>query len=164
MYTLDFSISKYCAPIYESLKQTIGEERAKMIFNKIIHFLRETSIDVSVGLLLCPQMLPAQPNILSCVFTSQVDLLPFTGANKLSAQTVPDDYIPKIPSLDVNFFGDDFINGITNEINSVVAIAQRDLAADLNAAKNFISDRLEGLSVKLVSHLPVPIIPNPNFV
>lgn len=156
--------NKHCAPVYESLKKTIGIERAKMIFNKIIHFLRETSVDIAVGLLLCPQMLPFQPNILSCVFTSEINLLPFTGANKLRALTVPDDYIPKIPSLDANFFGDDLINGITNEVNSVLSAAERDLSAVSNAAKNFISNRLEGLSVKLVSHVPVPIIPNPNFV
>lgn len=155
---------KHCAPVYESLKKTTGPERAKMIFNKIINFLRETSVDIAIGLLLCPQMLPFQPNILSCVFTSEINLLPFTGANKLRALTVPDDYIPNIPSLDANFFGDDFINGIINEVNSVVSAAERDLSVVSNAAKNFISSRLEGLSVKLVSHVPVPIIPNPNFV
>ncbi len=161
--------NKFCAPVYNALKKsggndplkkTVGNARAKMIFNKIIHFLKKTEIEVAVGLLLCPQMLPKQPNILSCVFTSSVGLKPFSGLKEIENLKVPDDYVPEIPSLDANFFGASVVNDITKGVNTVLNSASGTAEGIVNQAKNAI----KGVSFDVTSHIPVPIIPNPNFI
>ena len=154
----------YCAPVYNALKNTIGLDRAKMIFNKIINFFKDTPIDIAIGLLLCPRMMPTEPNILSCVFTSAFSFKPFAGLNKLDDVKVPDDYIPKFPSFNFDFFGGSLINSVTNEFNNAVAGVESSLADSVNETQQFITDELAGLSLDFESHVPVPIIPNPAYV
>jgi len=149
-----------CAPVYNALKKTVGVERAKNVFNKIIHFLKKTDVEVAVGLLLCPQMLPKQPNILSCVFTSTVGLEPFSGLDEVNNLKIPEDYIPEIPSIDANFFGADVVNDLTKGVTLVLNSATGSANAALNQAKNAVKD----ISFDVTSHIPVSIIPNPNFL
>ena len=156
--------NQYCAPVYEVLKTTIGLDRAKMIFNKIINFFKDTPVDIAIGLLLCPRMLPNEPNILSCVFTSAFSFKPFTGLNKLGDVNVPDDYIPKFPSFNFDFFGEALINSVSNEFNNVVAGAQSSLAISVNETQQFITNKFANLSLDFESHVPAPIIPNPAYV
>lgn len=149
-----------CAPVYNALKKTLGVERAKSAFNKIIHFLKKTEIEVAVGLLLCPQMLPKQPNILSCVFTSTVGLEPFSGLDEVNKLKIPEDYIPEIPSIDANFFGADVVNDLTKGVNVVLNSATNAAEGVVNQAKNAV----KGVAFDITSHIPVSIIPNPNFL
>lgn len=149
-----------CAPVYNALKRTVGAERAKNVFNKIIHFLKKTDLEVAVGLLLCPQMLPKQPNILSCVFTSTVGLEPFSGLKEIENLKIPNNYIPNIPDIDANFFGADVVNSVTKGVRTVLTNATGAANAVVNQAKNAVKD----ISFDVTSHIPVSIIPNPNFV
>jgi hypothetical protein len=154
--------NKYCAPAYKKLKNanTKGAAaRAKRIFNKIIHFIKKTNIQVAVGLLLCPQMLPNQPNILSCVFTSSASLKPFSDLKEIDNIKIPGDHFPEIPSIDADFFGVDVVNDVAERISGVLKSATNEAGGVVNQAKNLLKD----ITFDVTAHVPVSIIPNPNF-
>lgn len=154
-----------CAPIYNNLKTALGSDTAKMIFNKIINFLKSTKVDFGMGLLLCPQELPDQPFLLSLVTTVATSLQPFLNLNKLTIPSMPSNYIPSIPSFKLgSIISKSESDKITSDINAILTVAQNVASNEIDYVANYIKNNIENVTIKIALQLPVGIIINSHYV
>lgn len=156
---------QHCAPVYNNLVKALGSNTAKTIFNKIVNFLKRTKVVFGMGLLLCPQELPDQPFLLSLVTTVASTLSPFLNLNALKIPTIPNNYIPSIPSLHLgSVIGKSESDKLTSDINKLLAVAEKVASKEIDYIANYIKDNIENVSVTIALQLPTGIIINSHYV
>jgi hypothetical protein len=161
---LDSVWTTKCKPAYTALKMSMGSNTAKIVFNKIIRFLKQTKVVFGMGLLLCPQELPDQPFLLSLVTTVATSVSPFLNLNKLKIPSIPTQYIPQIPAFNSSVIGKSESDKIMVDVNKITDVAKKVAGEKIDYVANYIKTNIENVSVTLALQLPLGIIINSHYV
>ena len=162
---MDSIWAKNCASQYTASKgSSTGPDMSKIIFNKIIRFLKQTKVVFGMGLLLCPQELPDQPFLLSLVTTVASSVSPFLNLNKLKIPSIPTQYIPQIPSFNLPLLGKSESDKIIADVNKIADVAKKVAGEKIDYVANYVKTNIENVSVTFAIQYPLGIIINSHYV